>query len=204
MRDEFRGGDVPPIDALHSAATSLTAFLRDRYDVQVQLNLGDEPDAVDIGALEGRTIRVNLGSRSALEAIFVICHLFGHVVQFSQYERYRRLVETVEEPKPLRLSESFKAAFAAYELEAYEYGRELLRQAVSPSFADQVDVFYRVYYETDLRLFIQYIETGQRISAHEFLRILHHDYGAGPAVRTPIACKMLPRHVSPQKDAIIY
>lgn len=133
--------------------------------VRVVLAL-DSVGAPDIAELRAGTIVVNYTARTKWSAAITIAHLFGHLVQFMTYAKYERLVEAVRGPKPVILSDRFKAEFAAYETEAFAIGKGLLLEVTT--FDVNVERFYQAFHRTDFELFWDYITTGRKTNAREF------------------------------------
>ncbi len=153
----------------------LIAFLKDTYNVEVTIKDSIE-DGIEIAELVNRSILINKQSRSETEILFVIGHLFGHMVQFSHYEDYRYLVEKVAEAKPLQLSDDFKNAFYAYEVEGYKIGKGLMETVLGKAEASMLDEKYQIYLETDFSTFWEYLTTGNQISVSAFNTILLQNY----------------------------
>lgn len=153
----------------------LIAFLKDTYSVEVTIKDSIE-DGIEIAELVNRSILINKQSRNDTEILFVIGHLFGHMVQFSHYEDYRHLVEKVGEPKPLQLSDDFKKAFYAYEVEGYRIGKGLMEAVLGKAEANTLDEKYQIYLETDFLTFWQYLTTGNQISVSAFNTLLLQNY----------------------------
>lgn len=150
-------------------------FLRERYEVEIVIN-DSMDDGVEIGELKNRNILINKQSRGETEILFVIGHLFGHMVQFSHYDDYKNLVEKVAEPKPLVLSEDFKQAFYQYEVEGYRIGKGLMELALGKEISEELDEKYQIYLETDFVTFWEYLTTGNQISVPDFNKLLLQNY----------------------------
>ena len=155
----------------------IIAFLKTRYGIEIVLTESIE-DNVEIAELVNKKIIVNTTARDSEAILFVIAHLFGHMVQFTNYEKYRLLVETVERPKPLALSNEFKQAFYKYEVEAYKIGKGLLESIISDSDMNLLDEHYQIYLETDFNVFWEYLTTGDQASISEFNTVLNKQYAA--------------------------
>jgi hypothetical protein len=188
-----------------TAVEHVAMFLFEKYAVEVVIADFKEKEGVEIGALTDKRILINKKSRDDVGVLFVIAHLFGHMVQFSNYEKYRHLVEEVEKPKPLSLSESFWLEFYEYECEAYRIGETLFLEALGPITADLLDERFQIYRDTDFVMFKKFLKTGRQISIDEFNEILDRNYikwsGNYP---TKLRTVTLPETVEPRKDATVY
>jgi hypothetical protein len=190
---------------LKMARRRLTTYLRQKFGVSVFLQ-----DMVltnwseDVGEFQGNAISVNPAARNVRDSIFVICHLFGHMIQFSEFDKYRNLVEAVDRPKPLKLRLAFKRRFAQYELEAYCYGRELMRRSLGEPFAATMDEAYHLYFRTDLELFFRYVASGRRNTVQAFSHAIRAKNRARKATgERPISNKVLPRSIMPVRGAVV-
>jgi hypothetical protein len=190
---------------LKMARRRLAAYLRQKFGVNVFLKgMALTNWSEDIGEFEGMAISVNPAARNVRDSIFVICHLFGHMIQFSEFDKYRNLVEAVDRPKPLKLRWAFKRQFAQYELEAYCYGRELMRRSLGEPFAAAMDDAYHLYFRTDLELFFRYVASGRRNTVQAFSHAMRTKSRARKATgERPITDKALPAFIVPARGAVV-
>lgn len=184
--------------------SKITQFLKETYDVDVVIKDTAE-DGITIAELKQKQIVVNKDSRDDLGILFVIAHLFGHMVQFTNYEKYRHLVETVEKPKPLKLSDEFKEEFYQYELEGYKIGKGLIEAVYGNDFAEEINEKYHIYLETDFVLFWQYLTTGNQLSNAEFNKRLEENFESMHGlIKNPLPAIELPKTISPSHGANVY
>lgn len=185
--------------------TKASAFLKDRYGIEVIIDDFPEEEGVEIGALSHKKILINRKSRGEMEVLFVMAHLFGHMVQFTNYEKYRYLVETTEQPKPLVLSDDFKQAFFDYEVEGYLIGKALLEEVLGKEEAAALDEKFQVYLHTDFDTFWDYLVTGNQITIADFNALLSKNYEQWRGTYTePLESIPLPSVVDPKKDVVVY
>ncbi|HVU95540.1 MAG TPA: hypothetical protein VHE34_09960 [Puia sp.] len=155
-----------------------------QYALQVVFVAIDD-DRVAIAELTQHKILVNTSSRAPLEIVFTIAHLFGHYIQFANYEKYRSLIQKVkEEPKPLQLPKGFKAGFYDYEMEAFQIGKKLLENI--QKFDPELERKYQLFFETDFELFWQFLTVGTKQSAESFNRELNQRYETDKKDRAPL------------------
>ena len=153
------------------------------------LDEGNE-ERVTIAQLRDFRIIINRDSRDTAGSLFTIAHLFGHLVQFTDYEAYRHLTERVEEPKPLRLDEEFKRAFYAYECEAFGYGKTVMREAFP--LTPDVERRFAIFMETDFEHFWNYLTTGRQGDVASFNALLTRNYHSWARPIPEIPCLPLP------------
>src|SRR5947207_13572626 len=84
----------------------------------------------DLGRISGSTIEVVTDPVETTVAAFTLCHLFGHMVQFTTLDRYKHLIDPVSQTPPVLLSAEFWREFYAYEREAFGYGAALLGNVI--------------------------------------------------------------------------
>jgi hypothetical protein len=180
------------------------AYLTERYDINILIQGRGSDNYVDVADFAEKTIRINADARNEEGLVFIVLHLFGHMVQFSHYENYKDLVEETERPKPLLLSEDFKTKFYSYEREAYEIGSALLRAAAGDEVSESLARHFRIYLETDFDIFWTYLTTGIQTSPTKFEETLHDNYALFPADISFLERGELPEDVRPKKNVTVY
>jgi len=98
----------------------MSAYIRDRFSVDVQIV---EAQAPFLGDLDGAEIRLGRG-QDAEAALFTLGHLFGHTVQWNLSERAR----TIGAREQGRYTRAGLLEIDGYELEASRYGLQLLHE----------------------------------------------------------------------------
>jgi hypothetical protein len=193
---------------LNSPPGRIAAYLHDRYSVEVELSDSGAGRYVDMGSFSGKRILINAEARDELGLVFILAHLFGHMVQFSNYEKYRHLVEAVEKPKPLKLSLGFKKAFRGYEGEAAEIGKGLLEKVFGKNsgYVKSIDGRFQTYMDTDFRIYWhQYLMAGRQVTSREFNTAVRMDYQKQHGhSKKPLFARPLPLTVDPKKDVLVY
>lgn len=160
----------------------IVARLKSR-NIEVRF-VSSEQDGIEIGELKNRRITLNINSRDELSLIFTIAHLFGHYCQFNNYENYKHLIEGVEKPVPIKLTEDFKNEFWSYEKEAFAIGKSLMLEAFLVD--ENLDNRYQTFMVTDFEHFWNYITTGKNEGVAEFNRRLEQNYSRNLAFEKPI------------------
>jgi hypothetical protein len=191
---------------MNSQIEKATKFLKDRYDIDVIIRDFSEDEGVDIGAIRHKKILIDRRSRGELGILFVMAHLFGHMVQFTDYEKYRHIVETEEKnEKPIKLSDEFKKEFFDYEVEGYRIGKSFMKEVLGESEVEAVDEKYQIYLNTDFELFWNYLTKAEHTSIEDFNVILEERYRSwsGKYPQGLLAIP-LPEIVDPKKDIVIF
>jgi len=133
----------------------------------------------DLGRISGSTIEVVTDPVETTVAAFTLCHLFGHMVQFTTLDRYKHLIDPVSQTPPVLLSAEFWREFYAYEREAFGYGAALLENVI-PSNA--LRSRYANFMEVDFEHFREYITTGKRLNRIKYRDKVLQGYASHPRV----------------------
>ena len=135
---------------------------------------------IEIGELRANQITINTNLRDNLSIIFTIAHLFGHYIQFRNYSKYKHLIETVEKPVPLNLSDDFRQMFWDYEKEAFGIGKSLMYESFPITL--KIAQMYQIFMVTDFEHFWHYITTGKVEGIDEFNKRLQKNYSSDKKV----------------------
>ena len=157
-----------------------------QYGIQVNLRFPVSVDE-DLGRISGSIIEVVTDPVEPTITAFTLCHLFGHMIQFTNMEKYRHLIEPVSRKPPVFLSEEFWQKFYVYEREAFAYGLCLLENAISPD--GHLLNQYSNFMDLDFGHFREYITSGKRLNRIEYRTKLLYCYASHPAI---IPLKPLP------------
>jgi len=148
-----------------------------KHGIRVHLRLPASIDE-DLGRMSHSTIEVVMDPVETTVAPFTLCHLFGHMVQFTTVDRYKHLIDPVSQAPPIFLSEEFWQEFYAYEREAFGYGACLLENAVPAN--DVVRSRYANFMKVDFDHFREYVSTGKRLNRTEYRAKLLDRYVSHP------------------------
>ncbi len=128
----------------------------------------------DLGRICGSTIEVVEDPLERTIEAFTLCHLFGHMIQFTTLSQYEKLLGAVSGTPPTQLSDNFWSAFYAYELEAYGYGGTLLENSLPAD--DVLRSRYATFMELDFNHFRIYTTTGNRLDRTRYREKLLQSY----------------------------
>ncbi len=157
------------------ALEPLVAYLVKHYGIEVVAT--DQSISVEdeVAELIMRRLVVNTAARGVDGAVFVVAHVFGHMVQFATTDRFHSMLQVIERgAPPFDFDEEFKRRYWAYEEEACAIGRGLLELVFSVD--SNVDKHYQVFTRTDLVCYWNYLSTGRRTSNEEFERLFRQNY----------------------------
>ncbi len=161
-----------------------------QYDVEVRILANPDNDS-ELGALDGPTMHVILDQAEPTITVFTVCHLFGHMIQLTDYPRYAGLVESVAGRPPLSLPPAFWESFHVYEREAFGYGRSLM--SLAGAVDQETEAKYAVFMESDFAHFRKFITTGRRLGRNQFRRWLRWRY----KTLSPTCQHVVPLHLPP-------
>jgi hypothetical protein len=124
----------------------------------IEVTLLDDEEGIEIGELKNGRITINTKTREDESLLFTLGHLFGHYVQFRDYEKYKHLNEKVEEPKPMHLTQLFEDEFWEYEKEAFQIGKGLIMEVTE--MPEELERKYEIFMHTDFEFFFDFLKTG--------------------------------------------
>ena len=145
-------------------------FLLDKYAINVQLIRENVLLNQQVAEWRNNCLIIDMRNRGALGTLCILCHVFGHLVQYSvKKEQYVDLWAVVNsKDPPLILSEEFQSRYFLYEKEAYQIGKGLLEQ-VTHIKAD-LENAYQAFMLTDFEYYWKYLVTGKASSQEAFSR----------------------------------
>lgn len=150
---------------------TLTAFLGDKYGLRVEVGLSprDVSAAVEYANLRNGTIQLS-AVRSEEQQGFVLAHVFGHLVQYLDSDRYAPLISKVETPPPIHFEPEDERAYLDYEMEAFGWGEVLMRACARVP----AELFnrYRAFAAVDFRTYLSYLKTGVQTDPDSFQTML--------------------------------
>jgi hypothetical protein len=135
-----------------------------RKNIEVSL-LDEAEEGIEIGELKKGRMTVNTKARDCENLLFTLGHLFGHYVQFNNYEKYKHLIEKVEESKPIKVTQKFKDEFWEYEKEAFRIGKGLILSVTQMS--EELERQFEIFMHADFEFFFKFLETGINITPEE-------------------------------------
>jgi hypothetical protein len=165
--------------------TDVVARKIQEYGIEVKmLSMGSNDD--DLGRISGSTIEVVVDPLETIIGTFTLCHLFGHMVQFTTMGRYKHLTDAVSQGPPVILSEGFWREFYAYEREAFGYGALLLDKAIAVVWVGSgLRNRYANFMEVDFQHFRDYMTGKKRLDRGKYREKFLHRCISHPAA-TPI------------------
>lgn len=132
--------------------------LNQAYGINVLLVHHDIGIETEVAAWRNKKLVVDVQERGSAGSLFILSHVFGHLVQYSLRD-YSSLLNIVNHSiPPLNLSDIFKENFFEYEKEAFQIGKGLMEQ-VFPVDAE-MDHEYQVFMYADFAHYWDYLTSS--------------------------------------------
>lgn len=147
----------------------IVLFLREKYAIDVQFVDGFISVSREVAEWRNNRMIVDVRERGTLGSLFVVCHVFGHLVQHSTTRKYSDLLAIVDSrPLPLDLDNDFKSRYFPYEKEAFQIGKGLMEEVFEVD--SELDRLYQIFIQTDFEHYWNYLVTGRGSSREAFNR----------------------------------
>lgn len=147
----------------------IVLFLREKYKIDVQFVDGSISVSHEVAEWRNNRMIVDIRERGTLGSLFVICHVFGHLVQYSTTRKYSDLLAIVDSrPLPLELDDEFKSRYFPYEKEAFQIGKGLMEEVFEVD--AELDRLYQIFIQADFDHYWNYLVTGKGSSREAFNR----------------------------------
>lgn len=162
-----------------------------------------------VAELQGNNICVNPRNIDFLSIYLSIGHIYGHLVQRMEYEKYKKITDFLDYPKPLdiglvlqeyrtKYNGNYKEDFLAFEIEAFQYAKYAFIKAGN-AFNELLDYGMNVYIETDFNELRRWVTISNQKSGPDFMdefQKLWYTHRGGNRYQTieskPIEIKVVP------------
>lgn len=142
-------------------------LLNERYDLDIQLVEVPLSFSKEVAHWSNSRLVIDIRERGTMGTLFIMCHVFGHLVQYATTKKYSDLLAVVNSrPLPLDLDDDFKKRYFLYEKEAFQIGKGLMEQVIDVD--GELDKLFQIFMYTDYEHFWQYLVTGHSSSREEF------------------------------------
>lgn len=154
--------------------------------------------AGEVAALRSGVLTVNTNVRGNNCRVFVVSHVFGHIVQYCSGDKYDSLVARISaSPPPIRLSAALRALHNEYEAEAFSIGLGLLKSVYK--LTEDEDIQFQAFMKTDISHYLKYLTSGSAPTDGDFQKLYSINVEAlrsqvfRPATFTPPPASIDPR-----------
>ncbi len=151
------------------------------YDKEKQWerNEGQNWRYLPVAELQGNNICVNPRNIDFLSIYLSIGHIYGHLVQRMEHEKYKKITDFLDYPKPLDLNlilteyrnkfgGNYKDDFLQFEIEAFRYAKFAFLRAGN-EFNELLDYAMNVYIETDFNELWRWVTISNLKSGPDFM-----------------------------------
>lgn len=132
-----------------------------------------------IAELQGNNICINPRNIDFLSVFLSIGHIYGHLVQRMEPEKYAPITDFLDLPKPLDLDYvlaeyqrnfggNYKLDFLDFEIEAFQYAKYTFQEA-GIQFTPEMDYAMNVYIESDFNELWKWVTTSPQKNGHTFM-----------------------------------
>ncbi len=144
----------------------MTSYLWKHYELGVELvNHTSDISSDEVANLSNGRILLSF-ARTTEQQCYILAHVFGHLIQHKSRAKYLELLLQIDRPPPVDIQGLLKCQYFRYEMEAYGWGEELIRQCSSVS--DILLHRYSTYAAVDFATYCLYLRTGKRTSDSKF------------------------------------
>lgn len=159
-------------------------------------NEGENWRYLPVAELQGNNICINPRNVDFLSIYLSIGHIYGHLVQRMEYERYKPITDFLEFEKPLVLDKilaeyrkkygrNYKEDFLEFEIEAFQYAKYAFIKAGN-EFNGLMDYAMNVYIETDFNELWRWVTVSNQKSGpgfmDEFQKLWYNNRGKYTAI----------------------
>lgn len=113
------------------------------------------------------TIGLNIDNKESLGSLFMLSHIFWHLVQYSSWKDYSHLMKHLKWQKPLSLNDEFKKEYFWFEKEWFEIGKWLLED-VNVFNQNITESLYDAFMYADYEHYWNFLTTGNIWNALDF------------------------------------
>ncbi|MFN8353681.1 MAG: hypothetical protein U0Y10_04525 [Spirosomataceae bacterium] len=132
-----------------------------------------------VAELQGNNICINPRNIDFLSIYLSIGHIYGHLVQRMDHEKYKPITDFLDYPKPLDLNlvlseyrmkfgGNYKDDFLKFEIEAFQYAKYAFIKAGN-EFNELMDYAMNVYIETDFNELWRWVTVSNQKSGPSFM-----------------------------------
>lgn len=129
--------------------------------------------------LQGNNICINPRNIDFLSIYMSIGHIYGHLVQRMEEEKYKPITDFIELPKPLNLDNilrdyklqyggDYKEDFLQFEIEAFRYAKYAFMKAGN-KFSEMLDYAMNIYIEADFNELWRWVSENPQKSGQTFM-----------------------------------
>jgi hypothetical protein len=148
--------------------SEIARFLKSNYGLDVLITSDSDAGLnSEIAALQGGILTVNAKARTNNCRIFLVSHVFGHIVQYCSSNRYLNLITSISDSAPpITLSPALRILYNEYEVEAFSIGLGLLKSVYK--LTEDEEIQFQAFMKTDIHHYMTFLTSGRASSEREF------------------------------------
>jgi len=166
-----------------------------------------------IAELEGNNICINPRNIDFLSILFSIGHIYGHLVQRMDAERYAPITDFLDYPKPLDLElilkeykekygGNYKEDFLEFEIEAFRYAKFTFMEA-GIEFDEMMDHAMNVYILSDFQELWRWVSNSPLKSGESFMEVFQEMFLSTRGQHKPLEPKEIKVRVIPAREGVL-
>jgi hypothetical protein len=160
-----------------------------------------------VAELQGNNICINPRNIDFLSIYLSIGHIYGHLVQRMDSEKYKPITDFLDYPKPLDLElvlreykekfgGNYKEDFLAFEIEAFKYAKYAFIKAGN-EFDELMDYAMNIYIQTDFNELWRWVTISNQKSGPGFMDEFKRLWETNKGMHEPIVPKEVEVNVIP-------
>ncbi|MFL6846327.1 MAG: hypothetical protein ACJ8ER_15780 [Allosphingosinicella sp.] len=158
--------------------SDIATYLQTKYGLYVDITEDDVGLAGEVAALQNGVLLVNVRMRTNNCRVFIVSHVFGHIVQYCESGRYVDLISNISAATPpITLSPALRALQEEYETEAFAIGLGLLKSVYD--LTEDEEIQFQAFMRTDIDHYLTYLTSGQARSDCEYQELYSINLEAG-------------------------
>jgi hypothetical protein len=145
----------------------MITVLDTKYWIKVELTKNPVTVKEEIAQWKNQTVKVDVRKRGTLWSLFLLSHVFGHLVQFSSDIDYNTLLSHIKnKTPPINLSDDFKKEYFSFENEAFQLWRTVMEESFDMD--TEFWILYSTFAYTDYEHYWKYLTKAKGSTKNEF------------------------------------
>ncbi len=150
-------------------------YLKKNYNLDVYLLNNKVWLSEQVAQWENNIIAIDVSKRWILGTLFILSHVFWHLIQYSTTNKYEKMLNIVNSrPLPLKLDNVFKSKYFNYEMEAFKIWKWLLENFIK--FDINLNKKFISFMYTDFEHFWNFLITWKKNPIENFNELWSENY----------------------------
>ncbi|MCH8518910.1 hypothetical protein LAT59_04075 [Candidatus Gracilibacteria bacterium] len=145
----------------------MVKLLGEKYGIEVELVNESVTIQDEIAQWKNNRLKVDVRKRGTIGSMFLLSHVFGHLIQFSSNADYESILSVVRgRTPPMNLSSEFKSQYFDFENEAFQFGRTIMEEAFDMD--ESLGVLYSSFAYADYEHYWRHLVRAKGSTKNEF------------------------------------